>query len=64
MTHDVTAKDLKVLTRRRDYLQGLGNEGNSYDVAEIKALSRVLALASREVEAEDTERDGSDYGID
>ena len=67
MTQNVTAKDLKVLTRRRDYLEGLGNEGNSYDTAEIKALTRVLGKLTPMVcfpDADIDEKGGSGYELD
>ena len=64
VTQNVTAKDLKVLTRRRDYLEGLGSEGNSYDAAEIKALTRALGCLEGFVHTEELKRDEAEYGLD
>ncbi|NBW10793.1 MAG: hypothetical protein EBR82_22475 [Caulobacteraceae bacterium] len=41
-------KDIRTLTRRREYLVAKAEEANSYDAQEIKALDRVLPLLEAE----------------
>ena len=42
MNHTIPSKHIKTLSRRLEYLQGLGEEANSYDKAEASALKTAV----------------------